>query len=382
MAHIKKRRLKSGATSYRACYLDDQGDERSQSFTRERDAQLFLDQVCGDLAHGTYIDPDAGRQPLGAFADEWAPAQDWKGSTRDAWCAVRSRLERNGVAAMPLGSIDQLTLKAVRQQLRATYAHSTTQNTMAWIGMILRAAHTNRRIPLNPAQGLAPLKVRAGEPDGKVRPADVPTTAEALAILAGAPAPYRAAVALGLAGLRKGEVLGLAADRVDIDHRLITIDRQLQRVHNRTVLTTPKREKPRTIELPPLVAVELRRHLRDHHDPARVFGGDGGPAALVFQGRVGTPALMHPNDFYERTWQPALAAAGLPAGRFKFHALRHFCASAMLANGADVAMVAGHLGDTVETVSRTYVHWLRDNRHVPAVILERVLAPEAQAAAL
>src|SRR5215207_5022994 len=26
----------------------------------------------------------------------------------------------------------------------------------------------------------------------------------------------------------------------------------------------------------------------------------------------------------------------------------------------------GHLGDTVETVSRTYVHWLRDDRDIPA----------------
>lgn len=34
-----------------------------------------------------------------------------------------------------------------------------------------------------------------------------------------------------------------------------------------------------------------------------------------------------------------------------------------------------HLGDTVETVSRTYVHWLRDDRNVPAAVLDRVLAP-------
>ena len=32
------------------------------------------------------------------------------------------------------------------------------------------------------------------------------------------------------------------------------------------------------------------------------------------------------------------------------------------------------LGDTVETVSRTYVHWLRDDRDVPAQVLDRLLA--------
>ena len=47
-----------------------------------------------------------------------------------------------------------------------------------------------------------------------------------------APADYRAAIALGATGLRIGEVLGLTADRVDLEHRLVTIDRQLQRIGN------------------------------------------------------------------------------------------------------------------------------------------------------
>ena len=39
------------------------------------------------------------------------------------------------------------------------------------------------------------------------------------------------------------------------------------------------------------------------------------------------------------------------------------------------ADVAGHLGDTVEAVTRTYVHWLRDDRGVPAAVLDRIIAP-------
>jgi hypothetical protein len=42
-----------------------------------------------------------------------------------------------------------------------------------------------------------------------------------------------------------------------------------------------------------------------------------------------------------------------------------------------VTSVAGHLGDTVETLTRVYAHWLRDDRDVPADILDRVLAPSA-----
>jgi hypothetical protein len=47
----------------------------------------------------------------------------------------------------------------------------------------------------------------------------------------------------------------------------------------------------------------------------------------------------------------------------------------MLAEGVPVTAVAGHLGDTVETVSRTYAHWLRDDRDTPAAALSRMLRP-------
>ncbi len=87
---------------------------------------------------------------------------------------------------------------------------------------------------------------------------------------------------------------------------------------------------------------------------------------------------MRRDQFYEAGWRPALRGAGLAEDRFTFHALRHFCASMLLAEGAPLAAVAGHLGDTVETVSRIYVHWLRDDRDVPAEVLDRVLAPGAE----
>jgi integrase len=71
-----------------------------------------------------------------------------------------------------------------------------------------------------------------------------------------------------------------------------------------------------------------------------------------------------------------LKAAGLE-GRFVFDGLRHFAASTPLAEGAPVTAVAGHLGDTAQTVSSTYAHWLRHDRDVPAAVLDRVLAPVA-----
>jgi integrase len=131
------------------------------------------------------------------------------------------------------------------------------------------------------------------------------------------------------------------------------------------VLTTPKAEKVRTITVPAVVAVELRRHLRD-------YVAEG----ILFRGLRGAEMLRR-DQFYSSAWRPALRAAKLAEDRFKFHACRHWCASTLLAEGAPITAVAGHLGDTVETVSRVYAHWLRDDRDVPAAVLDRVLAPPA-----
>ena len=82
---------------------------------------------------------------------------------------------------------------------------------------------------------------------------------------------------------------------------------------------------------------------------------------------------MRRDQFYALAWRPALTRAGFTADRYVFHSLRHFCASSMLAENVNPAAVAGHLGDTLETLQRVYAHWLRDDRDVPADALERIL---------
>lgn len=167
--------------------------------------------------------------------------------------------------------------------------------------------------------------------------------------------------------------MAVSADRIDFDTHRLVVDRQLQRIKVATGVwenqfSLPKGEKPRTIALPQSVELELRRHLRDHQ------GG-----GLLFRG--GRGATMRRDAFYDSAWKPALRAAGLSEDRFVFHSCRHFAASSMLAEGAPITAVAGHLGDTVETIQRVYAHWLRDDRDIPAEVLDRVLAPVSEEAA-
>lgn len=83
---------------------------------------------------------------------------------------------------------------------------------------------------------------------------------------------------------------------------------------------------------------------------------------------------MHCQSFYKAAWRPALTAAGIPTDRYKFHSLRHWCASSMLSHPrGSMPFVAAHLGDEVETVIRTYTHWLRDQESHAGMILDDVL---------
>lgn len=368
--------------AWRTRWRDDQRRPRSQVWERKRDAEAHAAEVESSMNRGTYVDPSRGRRTFHDFAmKDWAPAQDWKETTRDDWPNVYKRLDPL-LGNMPLASIDQLTLKRTRAELAKRYAHNTVKLTMAYAGMVMRAAYHDGYIGRDPTAGLKAPKARADDSDGRVTPDQVPTRAEALAILAGTPLNFRAAVALGLAGLRIGEVLGMMSDRIELDTRRVTVNQQMQRINHRCTLTTPKAEKIRTIVVPNVVAVELRRHLRDH------------PGGILFRGVRGAE-LLRRDQLYDSAWKPALMAAGMcdrckadglsKPGRgkgctcrtltFKFHALRHFCASMLLAEGAPITAVAGHIGDTVETVSRVYAHWLRDDRNVPADVLDRVLAP-------
>lgn len=353
---------------WEASYRTPNGKERTQRFSRKVDAEAWLLRQRADMTRGLHVDPLAGRVTFEEYADTWAAGQDWKATSRESWTNIRKRLVKV-LGGWPLASIDRDTLQAAQQELSTSYSRSTVEVTMSYARSILRAAHANGRIGRDPTFGLRPPKARADDANGKVGPDDVPTRVEALAILEGAPARFRAAIALGLAGLRIGEVLGMSADRIELDKRTVTIDRQLQRIGNELTLTTPKSEKKRTIVVPMLVAVELRRHLRDHvREDGMLFGGTRG-------------ALMRRDAFYDSAWKPALKGAKLVEDRFVFHSLRHSCASTLLAEGAPLTAVAGHLGDAVDTVSRTYVHWLRDDRDVPAEVLDRMLAPVSAAAA-
>lgn len=368
-------KLDSGRWQVR--YRDLDGKQRKRSFEKHAEALSFYTSTKSSLDSGTFIPAERARGGFIAYAEQWAEAQDWKYSTRETFPSHLKRMKPH-LGGLRLDQVDTLTLQRLRAALMDKYAVSTSTITLSYATHVMRSAYENGLVARDVTVGVKPPKRRGADAGDRVGPDQVPTHAEVMKMISEAPSPFRAAIALGACGLRIGEVMGVTIDRIHLEQETLTIDRQLQNQDGSMVLTRPKREKVRTIALPDWARVAIDDHLRNE---GPFFALRGSPEAekLLFRGGRSSP--MQRKTFYRAAWKPTLRAAGLADNRYKFHSLRHWCASSMLSHHrGSMPLVADYLGDTVETVLRTYTHWLRDqDSHADAILDEVLVGPRSLA---
>ena len=124
-------------------------------------------------------------------------------------------------------------------------------------------------------------------------------------------------------GLRRGELLGLTWDDLDMERRQLRVTRTLQRVSGKGLILseTKTRRGRRSIVLPVGAVAALRRHRQVQSDHERLAGESWVKTNFVFTSSQGT-ALD--GDNVSRSFTQLLARAGL--ARIRFHDLRHSCA--------------------------------------------------------
>lgn len=148
--------------------------------------------------------------------------------------------------------------------------------------------------------------------------------------------------AVGVAlGLRKGELLALRWQDVDLDAEVLRVRATVQRLGKGVGLVTgaPKTAKSRrTLPLPRVLVATLRDHrvVQEREREAAAWWHDSG---LVFTTKKGT--MIEPRNL-NRFLDEAIARAGLR--RIRFHDLRHTCASLLLAQGVSPRVVMEVLG--------------------------------------
>jgi len=166
---------------------------------------------------------------------------------------------------------------------------------------------------------------------------------------------HRMLAVLGLGtGMRRGEMLALRWNAVDLDRGELAVRQSLEQTRAGLRFKEPKSARGlRTIPLPQFVLTALEQHRKDQLE-LRVKLGLGKPPAdaLVFSNEKGEP--LRP-DSISQTFLDAMREAGLDD--VGLHTLRHTYASAQLAAGEDVITVSRLLGHANASITlNTYGH--------------------------
>ena len=175
-----------------------------------------------------------------------------------------------------------------------------------------------------------------------------------------------------MTGLRKGELLGLRWQDVDLDASLLHVRQSAQWLPGQGwSFRQPKTHRSRRpVALAPATVNLLRGHRRRQLEDRVALGEAYGDHDLVFATPLGTPI---DTSNLRRAWKSIAKAADVP--HLRFHDLRHVHATLMLLGGVHPKVVAERLGHAnVGITLDTYSHVLPHLQSQAAAGLERTLA--------
>lgn len=216
----------------------------------------------------------------------------------------------------PLASIRKADIQHYVTDRAAKKAAATVQRELVLLKHLFALAVEWEIIPVNPAQFVKSPKL----PAGRMRYLQ-PT--ELRALLEACPDGLREITALAVStGMRKGEILGLRHMDVDLRNRLVA-------------LPQTKNGQGRIVHLNDMAMMVLESVCVEGAPLARVFADWDGPKVFHgFKRAVGAVKLVD----------------------FRFHDLRHTCASWMRMSGADIHVVAQLLGHKDLRMTARYSH--------------------------
>ncbi len=218
------------------------------------------------------------------------------------------------------GRVDRLEAKGQPEGLGA----KTVRNIHQILSSALKLAQEQRIILANPAEGCALPKVEHREI--KTLPVEQLQSFLREARESGVFELYYLELATGL---RRGELLGLKWEDIDLERGDLRVRRQISRI-NGEVVEAPLKTKNAYRTLPlaeDTVSVLLEQKKKAGSSPWVFPSPNGGP--------ISPDSVLH-------MLHRVLKRAGLP--KVRFHDLRHTFATLALQNGVDIKTVSGMLG--------------------------------------
>ena len=175
--------------------------------------------------------------------------------------------------------------------------------------------------------------------------------------------------------MRKGELLGIYWNSVDLDSGKVTVSNQLIKSGPKPEFGPPKRGRIRTIQVSQQTIGKLKAH-RKHQAEIRLKNRTTyRDFDLVFartwesKGRLGEPLSAY---LIQREFSDIIKAAGVRS--IKFHGLRHSSATLLLGAGVPPHIVKDRLGhSSIDITVDLYGHAMPDQQQAAAEKVGEIL---------
>ncbi len=181
---------------------------------------------------------------------------------------------------------------------------------------------------------------------------------------------YEAILLALTTGMRRGEIAALTWSDVDLKSGAVTVTKSLEQTRAGLTVKTPKTAKGRrTIPLPAMAAIALRRHKSRQAEQRLRLGPAYQDRGLVCAAPDGS---YWPPDLLSKAFRALIVRTGLRLVRF--HDLRHTHATQLLRQSVHPKVVAERLGHSTITITLdTYSHVLPGLQEEAAQRLDQVL---------
>jgi len=367
--HITRR----GKNSWRLKYdLSGTGKRETKYVTlrgTKKQAEAEAAKILASVATGLHIDPST--ETVGAFVERWL--NDWaaanvENQTYEGYAQMLRKHLSCRVGKIPMQKLRAANLQVVYAAMAADGLADRTRLHLHRIAHVMFKHATQWGVvPRNVVDLVDAPRVRAQEVE--ILSADqVKSMRESLR-----DKPLYAITEVALAsGLRRGELLALRWQDVNLDGGLLRVERALEQTkRGGLAFKSPKtRYGRRAVTLSAATVAVLREHWKAQQEHRLRFGlGKAGTEALVFPDWDGTPRSPRALTL---EWGKMAKAAGLTVRGF--HCLRHTHASIMIAGGLDVLSLSRRLGHGSAAITLgVYGHLFKPDDRA-AAIMEKALA--------
>ncbi len=345
---------------------DGQRSIRYHSFKGTRnEAVKERARLIADIEKSVYSDPKrvTVREQLEAWLQGHVAVHIENAATRDDYAHVVNRHLIPGLGEIQLRHLTQDLIEAYYAKRLAA---GLGRRTVAYHHTVLKMgiAHAvPRLLPRNPVND-------AKRPSFEEPEIQVLDDAQIAMLLKSVKytRPY-AIIVLGVTcGLRRGEVLGLRWECVNLTDATLKIEKSLrQRIGGEVELKGPKTKRSRrTIALPQISVAALREHRKAQAEERMALGL--GKPEFVFTTLAGKP--IQPRTF-STEYRRLARKAGVPGN---FHSLRHSHATALLKAGTPIRVVSDRLGHASPTITLSiYAHTMAGDDAAAAAQVDAAL---------